>query len=132
MVMLDAGTGTGILAVAASLMGVGRIDAADIVPESVENARHNAKENGCENIDIRLSDIASIEGEDRYDFIAANLLPSVIFPNIARLRDLLSADGALMVSGIGDRTSDEAKKLSAAPALRSSGTHAATAGTATF
>ncbi len=110
IVMLDAGTGTGILAIVASLMGVGRIDAADIVPESVENARYNAKENGCENIDIRLSDIASIEGGMEYDFIAANLLPSVIFPNIDRLRGLLADGGSLMVSGIGDRSSDEAEK----------------------
>ncbi len=110
MMMLDAGTGTGILAIAASLMGVGRIDAADIVPESAENARYNAEVNGCGNINIRLSDIASIEGEGRYDFIAANLLPSVIFPNITRLRDFLSDGGSLMVSGIGDRSSEEAEK----------------------
>ena len=52
---LDVGTGSGILALAMTMLGTGKILAIDIDPDAVDNARENAELNGVGAAQIRFS-----------------------------------------------------------------------------
>jgi len=98
--MLDVGTGTGILAIAAHCMGVGHIDAFDASVQAYECALQNSK--GRNNINLSCCDIESFTSHSVYDCVTANLMTSLILKNTKRLSDLLSTEGYLIVSGILD------------------------------
>lgn len=75
--ILDVGTGSGILAIAASMNGAKRIDAFDIDPMSLDNCLENIKNNNCSNIDAWTGDIADIKDKS-YDIVCANIISSVL------------------------------------------------------
>ena len=85
--ILDVGTGSGILAIAASMDGALHIDAFDIDPMSLDNCLENIKNNNCSNIDAWTGDIADIKDKS-YDIVCANIISSVLLvlkDNINRL-----------------------------------------------
>ena len=85
--ILDVGTGSGILAIAASMNGALHIDAFDIDPMSLDNCLENIKNNNCSNIDAWTGDIADIKDKS-YDIVCANIISSVLLAikdNINRL-----------------------------------------------
>ena len=85
--ILDVGTGSGILAIAASMDGALHIDAFDIDPMSLDNCLENIKNNNCSNIDAWTGDIADIK-DKTYDIVCANIISSVLLvlkDNINRL-----------------------------------------------
>ncbi len=85
--ILDVGTGSGILAIAASMDGAKHIDAFDIDPMSLDNCLENIKNNNCSNIDAWTGDIADIKDKS-YDIVCANIISSVLLvlkDNINRL-----------------------------------------------
>lgn len=96
--MLDVGTGTGILAIAAALLHPdASIDACDNDPEAISVAVENAQINRVK-IDFRLG--SASDYEDSYDLVVANLTADVI---LAILDDLLKrCAGTLILSGILD------------------------------
>lgn len=96
--MLDVGTGTGILAIAAALMyPEAEIDACDNDPEAVSVAVENAQINHVQ-IDFRLGSASDYTGS--YDLVVANLTADVI---LSILDDLLQrCAGTLVLSGILD------------------------------
>ena len=75
--ILDVGTGSGILAIAASMDGALHIDAFDIDPMSLDNCLENIKNNNCSNIDAWTGDIADIK-DKTYDIVCANIISSVL------------------------------------------------------
>lgn len=103
--MLDAGTGTGILAIAAAVMGVKDIDACDASIQAYECA--------CKNIDNRFPinvlccDIQSFTSNKQYDVITANLMTALIIANVHRFSSLLKPKGYCIVSGIIDERQHE-------------------------
>jgi ribosomal protein L11 methyltransferase len=71
--VLDLGTGSGILALAAARLGARRVLAVDLQPVSVETARANVVRNGLEDrIEVRLGDALQVLSEPA-DLILANL-----------------------------------------------------------
>lgn len=98
--LLDAGTGTGILAIVAALMGVEQIEAVDIEEESVERTAENCRLNGVEGMQLSCSDIAGFSEQKSFDIICANLLTEIILKNITHLAALLKSGGKLIISGI--------------------------------
>jgi ribosomal protein L11 methyltransferase len=107
MRFLDAGTGTGILAIAARKFGVGEIDAFDIDAASVESARSNAALNGCASMRIVESGIDGFPGGS-YHLVTANLLTDVIVKNADRLCGFVGTGGHMIASGISDMRREEA------------------------
>jgi ribosomal protein L11 methylase PrmA len=99
---LDLGTGTGILAIAASLLGVPLVAAVDNDPIAVETARDNAGTNGAGDIRFVTGTIENLAGEDRppFDLIAANLSAPVLERTAPALAAALAPHGRLLVSGI--------------------------------
>ena len=101
--LLDVGTGSGILSIAAAKLGASSVLAMDVDEDAIDIARENVSRNKVEHI-IRLEQ-GSIDQIDngRFDFIIANVVSSV---HLGLLRDglleLLSPGGKLVLSGIQD------------------------------
>lgn len=97
--LLDLGTGSGILAMAASTLGAGRILALDIDPDAIIVARENLALN-------ELSDqvecgTAPLEGlTEKFDIILANILAEELVRLAPHLAERLQPGGALILSGI--------------------------------
>lgn len=109
--MLDIGTGTGVLSILASRMGVRNILAVDIDPDSIENATDLALINEAASIEFRVMDAAFLPPAAAYGLVTANLLPPVL-RTVIPLSARLSFPGApVIVSGIGDTSRDEMEAL---------------------
>lgn len=106
--MLDLGCGSGILAIAAVLLGAKHATCVDIDPVAEKVARENALLNGigedrhCVYAGDILTDKALIARirEQRYQIITANIVASVIIPLAPLIPDLLAEDGVFICSGI--------------------------------
>lgn len=103
--VLDLGTGSGILAIAAAKLGARAVKAIDISAHSVEVARGNILQNDVQ--DIVTCDVGELKHETTtYDLIVANLIAEVLI-NIAEDFEARLNDLALLVcSGIIDTKVD--------------------------
>lgn len=96
--VLDLGCGSGILAIAAALLGAASVDALDIDERAVDIARANAAANGvAAHIRTGVLDDAELS---HYDLILANITANVLIPLMPALHDRLAAGGRLVLSGI--------------------------------
>ncbi|MFT4533993.1 MAG: ribosomal protein L11 methyltransferase [Saprospiraceae bacterium] len=97
--IFDYGCGTGILAILASKLNSGAIDAIDIEQESYDNTLENAQINSVSNINV---DCATLETFDAkvYDVILANINRNVLLNSSKELYSRLASDGVLLLSGI--------------------------------
>ena len=98
--LLDVGTGSGILAIAAARLGAKEIVAVDIDPDAVRVARENVAHNGLTGaIDVREGDL--LQGlSQRFQFAVANILAPVICMLAAPLKAHLLPGGRFVCSGI--------------------------------
>lgn len=97
--LLDLGTGSGILAMAASLLGAGRILALDIDPDAIEVARENLALNDMS--DLVECGTAPLEAlTERFDIILANILAEELVRLAPYLADRMNPGGSLILSGI--------------------------------
>lgn len=101
-VLLDAGTGTGILAITAAKLGAKWICGFDIDPIASHTAKKNAEQNGvAQNCDFFAGQIACIDFQ-AFDMILANINRSQIIYILPFFKELLKPGGKLVVSGILD------------------------------
>jgi ribosomal protein L11 methyltransferase len=111
MMMIDAGTGSGILAIAAEIFGVRRIDAFDNDPKAISQAVINGSLNESCRIRFFESDISGSVTDKRYDLVTANLQTAIIEKHIHELAAMLDDDGAMIISGISERWNNEISGL---------------------
>ncbi len=77
--VLDLGTGTGLLAIAAAKLGVRRVTALDNNPLAVQVARHNVELNGCgEIVEVRRYDLMSELPDMNFDLVITNLYKGLL------------------------------------------------------
>ena len=105
--MLDAGSGSGILAIAAAKLGAGRIDAFDFDPVCVAQFGKNRRMNGVAAGRIRyeLGNVETWEAGRRYGVVCANILSQVLIRTAERLWGMTA--GRLILAGIRDAEADE-------------------------
>lgn len=107
--VLDVGTGSGILSVCASKLGAASCNAYDIDPVAVKVARENARDDGCDNITVEVSDL--LHGVDkssgRYDFCVANIVADIIIRMMPDIGEYLTDTAPLILSGIISDRKDE-------------------------
>ena len=104
--VLDVGTGTGILAMAALLLGTPRAVGTDNDPDALVVARENAERNG-------LSDRLDLSGDapdalgQQFSFVVANILRDPLIALAPEIGAALRPGGAVLLSGILDTQVDD-------------------------
>jgi ribosomal protein L11 methyltransferase len=98
--VLDVGTGSGILAVAAARLGASRVLALDIDPQAVKAADENAAANGVGDVvEVREGTLPQSAAGRRFDVIVANISGLTIERLAGAFGSALKGEGALVVSG---------------------------------
>lgn len=96
--VIDIGTGSGILAIAAKKLGAGRVLAVDIDDVAVKVAKENASLNEVE-IEVRQNDL--IFGiEEKFDVAVANIIADIIIRLAKDIKNVLKKHGFFISSGI--------------------------------
>lgn len=98
--VLDAGTGTGILAIAALKAGAEQAFGFDIDEWSEDNARENMALNNIDKFEVKLGSIETIPSEKEYDLILANINRNALMELIPELNKYLKPGGKLLLSGL--------------------------------
>lgn len=107
--VLDVGTGSGILAIAAIKLGAASALAVDNDPDVLPVAVDNCRTNGVQDVvEIRQGKISDVSGD--FDLVLMNILADVIVPALGDVARVLRAGGTCHLSGItlpeGDKVRD--------------------------
>lgn len=99
--VLDVGTGSGVLALAALRMSGTRAVALDLDPLAGAAARDNAEVNGLvDRFACFTGPLAALRGGERFELVVANLLASELRPILDALMERVAPAGRLVVSGL--------------------------------
>jgi ribosomal protein L11 methyltransferase len=101
--MADIGSGSGILAITAALLGAGEVLAIELDPWACSAARENVVLNGVEDrVEVRAAPVTSdgLPGEAPFDGIVANIESGILLPLLPALHAALEPGGWLVLSGI--------------------------------
>jgi ribosomal protein L11 methyltransferase len=108
--MLDLGTGSGILAIAARKLGATRALAADFDPHAVRVAKENAKANHASALTVKKLDVRAWEPDRTWPVVAANLFSGILIEIAPTLASALAPGGRLIFSGILREQEEEVLK----------------------
>ena len=98
--VLDVGTGSGVLAIAAALRGAGPVMAVDIDADAVETARANNALNHVEHlVRVRRADVR-VDGLPPAPVVFANIHAALVCRDAGRLARLAGAGGTLVIGGV--------------------------------
>lgn len=119
--VIDVGTGSGVLAIAAAKLGANHVLALDLDPVAVSSASENTKLNGMEDrITVKLSDLLQVLNEAKAEqsgqasdastgslgvklpvrVVVANILAEIIVLFVKDVYDVLESGGKYVVSGV--------------------------------
>ena len=105
--VLDIGTGSGILAIAALKLGAAVAEGVDIDPVAVRTAGENAALNGvADKLTVLVGDLSD-KASGRYDIITANIVANAIMSLAPAVPGLMADDAVFIASGIIDSRKDE-------------------------
>jgi ribosomal protein L11 methyltransferase len=103
-VVLDAGTGSAVLAIAAVKLGAAKVIAVDFDADAIGNARENVERNGCgDRVQLEVVEIDDSWLRDRaamFDVITANILSGVLHPLLPAFHGALRDGGSLLLGGL--------------------------------
>lgn len=101
--VLDLGTGSGILAIAAAKLGAARVDALDTDSVAVAAARENIAEAGLTaRVTVRAGTLPLPDAAARYDVVLANITAQTLITLAPLLPAVIAAGGRLLACGIID------------------------------
>lgn len=111
--VLDLGTGSGILAIAALLLGAESAVGCDIDPKAGRVAAENAGFNGIS--DAFRVETGNVIGDEKlrerlagqYELVLANIIADVIIPLIPYVKDFLTPGGVFLTSGIIEHRAED-------------------------
>ena len=95
----DVGTGSGILAIASSVLGASSVLATDISDEAITAANENISLNNLTNIKVQKTNLLN-QVKSKYDIIVANILAEILLDLIPELNEHLNSNGKVIFSGI--------------------------------
>ena len=94
--VVDLGSGSGILALAASRLGARRVVAIDSDPLAISTAKENARRNKIDNVRFELGDVCHWKFPRKLDIVTANLFSELLIELLPKLRNV----PRLILSGI--------------------------------
>lgn len=100
--VLDVGTGSGVLAIAAVLLGAARVDAVDVEPVAVRSARENAERNGVGDR-VRVEEGSVGPGgpfRGRYELVVANIIARILIDLAPGIAAAVAPGGSLVLGGV--------------------------------
>jgi ribosomal protein L11 methyltransferase len=112
--VVDVGTGSGLLAIAASRLGASHVLGIDEDPNAFRAAQDNLTLNRGADVSLRLVDVRSIAIEP-FDVVLANLTGTLLREAAPRLKDLAGAGAHMVLSGF--MREEESDVLAAYPEL---------------
>jgi ribosomal protein L11 methyltransferase len=118
--VLDVGAGSGILAIAAALLGAGEVLALESDPVSCEAARRNLEANGVADVvDVRQQEVrpADLRKVGRFDGVVVNIEARVSAPLVPAVPDALRRGGWFVLSGVVGDEGDDAVTAARAAGL---------------
>ena len=105
--VLDIGTGSGILAIAALKLGAASAEGVDIDPVAVRTAGENAALNGVQDkLTVLVGDLSD-KASGTYDIITANIVANAILSLAPAVPGLMAEGATFIASGIIDSRKDE-------------------------
>ncbi len=96
--VVDVGTGSGVLAIAASLLGASHVVGIDDDADAIQAATENLTLNAAANLEFRRVDLQSFSGV--FDVVVANLTWGLLAATAAQLEALVVPGGWLILSGL--------------------------------
>jgi ribosomal protein L11 methyltransferase len=96
--VIDVGTGSGVLAIAARLLGASPVVAIDDDPDAIQSARENVELNNGVDVDLRVVDLRTAKLLV-FDVVVANLTGGLLIRAAAALQDLAGTRGRFILSG---------------------------------
>ena len=105
--VLDIGTGSGILAIAALKLGAAVAEGVDIDPMCVRTAGENARRNGVQDRFTVLVGDLSDKASGQYNIITANIVAAAILSLAPHVPALMAPGARFIASGIIDTRKDE-------------------------
>jgi ribosomal protein L11 methyltransferase len=112
--VLDVGTGTGVLALAAKRLGAKKVVATDNDPIAVELSKENAEVNKVKGVDFSTRPLQQLEG--KFDLVVANILANTLIELAPQL--VARAKSAVVLAGVLAPQRDEVTKAFVAEGLR--------------
>lgn len=97
--VLDMGCGTGILSIMAAKAGAAHVTGIDIDEWAFANATENIRSNRINSAEIKIGDAGLLTGEEKFDFILANINRNILLADMHRYTPCLAAHGFLILSG---------------------------------
>ena len=97
LAVLDVGTGSGLLAIAAAKLGAGRVVGSDVDPVALRVARENADANGAP---VELTDLAPDRITGSFDLVVANILANTLVELAPVVAGKVAEGGSLLLAGI--------------------------------
>lgn len=100
--LCDIGTGTGILAIAATMLGSEKVECFDFDSNAIKIAKRNILRNQTTNICIYEADLFEWKPKKKkcWDIITANIFANVLNANLSKIFNALESGGNLILSGI--------------------------------
>ena len=110
--VIDVGTGSGILMVAAEKLGAGKIVGTDIDPVAVEVAEENLLLNkvDMEKAKAYAGDLVTVVQNEKFDVVVANILADVLLILLKDISRVVKKDGLVIFSGIIEDKLEEMKR----------------------
>ncbi|WP_303027830.1 50S ribosomal protein L11 methyltransferase [Duncaniella muris] len=97
--VVDMGTGTGILAILATMRGARRVDAVEIDEFAFTNAVENMRLNSTETVELHLGDAAELAQVSDVNLFIANINRNIITADIAAYAATLAPRATMLLSG---------------------------------
>ena len=108
--VMDAGCGTGVLAIMAELRGAKKVEAFDIDDWCIDNSNENFGLNNCKNCTVKQGTINELHFEDPFDIIIANINKNVLINDMGKFASHLKKDGELILSGFYQNDLEDIKQ----------------------
>lgn len=109
--LLDVGTGTGVLAIMAKLLGTVDVLATDVDDWCIENSKENFSLNGFPEIEVLQGTIDQLEIGRPFDIVLANINKNILLKEIPFYKKLMKPEGLLFLSGFYDSDQKDVEKV---------------------